>query len=159
LEGIGVYFRWKDRPEGRKSSWAQGEPKRCAFWFSEFGAKLPPGGAQEFHAVKLRKTKTAPRFWFAQGIGGALSTAGGLSACGGLGVPGAQAQGMERSGTPDSPVFYTFFAVSPQKTCKKCAKKPKKVNTDRLGTLYKKLTIRRKANKILLISGVFISSP
>jgi hypothetical protein len=49
---------------------AQGEPKRSAFWFSEFGVEpqTPLKGAQEFHAVKLRKTKTALRFWFAQGI-------------------------------------------------------------------------------------------
>jgi hypothetical protein len=56
----------------RGGSWssAQGEPKRYAFWFSEFGAlpQTPPKDAQEFCEAKLRKTKTALRFWFAQGI-------------------------------------------------------------------------------------------
>jgi hypothetical protein len=51
--------------ESRRLSPAQGEPKRGAFWFSEFGAlpQTPPKEAQEFHAVKLRKTKAAERFW------------------------------------------------------------------------------------------------
>jgi hypothetical protein len=43
---------------------AQGEPKRYAFWFSEFGAKpqTPPEDVQEFREAKLRKIKTAERF-------------------------------------------------------------------------------------------------
>jgi hypothetical protein len=64
---IGKFDVTRNSGEERKDA----EPKTLrVFGFRSLGLcpKLYPELVQEFHEVKLRKTKTAKRFWFAQGI-------------------------------------------------------------------------------------------